>query len=106
MCSRDIVLVLINRWKEGEDDSLARWGRLQLEMRVREVYETYHSFRRLLDPSTSNTIQLERAIIAGAEDSSAAADWLDTFKGHVDVENVLLTGHSFGGGTMVSSYHV
>jgi platelet-activating factor acetylhydrolase len=93
---------LIISWKEGEDSSLARWGRLQLEMRVREVYETYHSFRQLLAGSKTDKSGMNRLIVEGNPDDGALSEWLESFKGHVDVDNVILTGHSFGGGTMVS----
>jgi platelet-activating factor acetylhydrolase len=64
-------------------------------MRVREIYEVYHSFRQLLQNGG------DKVIVANA-DEQVKQTWLETFRDKVDVEEVHLTGHSFGGGTMVS----
>jgi hypothetical protein len=66
---------------------------LQLKTRVREVYEAYHSFRRLLVG--------EADVVMPGADGVKKKEWAESFRDHVDVEELYLTGHSFGGGTMV-----
>jgi platelet-activating factor acetylhydrolase len=60
---------------------------------VREVYEAYHSFRRLL--------AAEADVVMPGADGLKKKEWAENFRDHVDVEELYLTGHSFGGGTMV-----
>lgn len=70
-------------------------------MRIREVYEVFHSFRRLVDhtadESSSGRINLDAA------DEATQRAWLESMSGKVDCSTVDLTGHSFGGGTVVSA---
>lgn len=72
---------------------------LQLDMRLREVYEAYHSFKRLVSGLDDG-----RTIVAnGKADEGLVSSFMESVKGQVDLDNVNLTGHSFGGGTMVST---
>lgn len=63
---------------------------------MREVYEAYHSFRRLL--------AAEADVVMPGADGLRKKEWAESFRDHVDVEELYLTGHSFGGGTMVSTF--
>ncbi|RSH82289.1 hypothetical protein EHS25_005999 [Saitozyma podzolica] len=83
-------------WKEEEDSSLTHFRTLQLKARVREVYEAYHSFRRLLAAEAD----VADVVMPGA-DGLKKKEWAESFRDHVDVEELYLTGHSFGGGTMM-----
>lgn len=82
----------------GTHPSKDRLRSRQLDMRLREVYETYHSFRRLVSGEDEG-----RTIVGTKADDGRAKDFLDSLRGRVDVEDAHLTGHSFGGGTMVSN---
>jgi platelet-activating factor acetylhydrolase len=62
-------------------------------MRLREVYETYHSFRRIL----SGEVKPEFEGIQGDQQ----LEWLASIRDKVDPEQVYYTGHSFGGATVV-----
>ncbi|WVO14537.1 hypothetical protein L204_102172 [Cryptococcus depauperatus] len=82
-------------WKQGEEHS-AEYGRtLQLDIRTREVYEAYHSFKRLLSPTGDEKIRVEN--LSGGDKVS----WVDSFKGKVNLDDLRLAGHSFGGGTIL-----
>ena len=73
-------------------------------MRVREVYETYHSFSRLVSGQSDGKTLFNN----GKADDQKVSDFVASLQGRVDLDHVHLTGHSFGGGTMVSSlslYH-
>jgi hypothetical protein len=70
-------------------------------MRLHEVYETYHTFKRLV----SNP-EKERSRTKINDDKAKepiTTEFLGSLSDRIDFENVHLTGHSFGGGTMVSS---
>lgn len=86
-----------NSWKDG-NASKDKFRSLQLDMRLQEVYETYHTFKRLVsDPTTRAKTRFdEKATSAGID------GWMASIPDKIDFENVHLTGHSFGGGTMVS----
>lgn len=89
--------------ENGTNPSKDRLRALQLAMRVREVYETYHSFSRLVGgQSDGKTIYNN-----GKAEDQKVTDFVNSLQGQIDLDNVYLTGHSFGGGTMVSSclYH-
>jgi len=62
---------------------------------VREVYEVYHSFRRLVSGEDEG-----KTIVADSE-PDLKKTWIESFKERVDFEDVSLAGHSFGGGTML-----
>jgi hypothetical protein len=70
---------------------------LQLDMRLQEVYETYNSFKRLVDnPSERSEIKFDEKA-----DPKQIDGFMTSIPNQIDFENVHLTGHSFGGGTMV-----
>jgi platelet-activating factor acetylhydrolase len=62
-------------------------------MRLREVYETYHSFRRVL--AGDGTPHVE------GMSSGEPLELLASMQGKVDLERLYCTGHSFGGATVV-----
>lgn len=64
---------------------------LQLDFRVREVYEAYATFKRLL--SNDPTVIVEQL----AADKRAA--FVSSFANRVNWDDVRIAGHSFGGGT-------
>ena len=67
-------------------------------MRLQEVYETYNSFKRLVtDPSEQGRTRFDEKATP-----EAITRFMATLPNSIDFENVHLTGHSFGGGTMVS----
>jgi platelet-activating factor acetylhydrolase len=87
------------RWQDGEDTSVDHFRTLQLEMRVREVYETYYGFKALVeDAEQQSTLGVK---IGGMKEDDQMA-LLRSFNNPVDFNDLSLTGHSFGGGTMVS----
>lgn len=67
----------------------------QLEIREREVYETYSSFRNLVEGQ-----KIDDLVISDLK-AEHRDPWISSFKGMVDVEDLHLAGHSFGGGTAV-----
>lgn len=81
-------------WPE-KDDGSPPYDRIdlracQLDFRVREVYEAYAAFCRLMAGS-----QADMEIIEGSPEVVGA------LRGRVDIDNVKLMGHSFGGGTLM-----
>jgi platelet-activating factor acetylhydrolase len=87
---------LMGSWSKG-DSSKDHLRALQLDMRLREVYETYHSFRRLVSSEGGRPkMNDEKA------DEAKTTKFLESITNRIALENVHLTGHSFGGGTMVS----
>lgn len=88
---------LMASWSKGDDSSKDHLRALQLDMRLREVYETYHSFRRLVSSEGGRPkMNDEKA------DEATTTKFLESITNRIDLENVHLTGHSFGGGTMVN----
>lgn len=75
---------------EGEKRSLEHFRTLQLDMRVREMYEAYHSFKKIVEGSDVG--------VTGVEEG-----WFDLWRDKVDTSKVDLTGHSFGSATVVST---
>ena len=98
MCSSNcsVASLILCSWegKEG-GGSLEDARALQLDFRVREVHEVFESFK---DLSSGQAGDLD---ITGL-DKAKAAGWEESFRDKVDTDSVYLTGHSFGGGTMVS----
>lgn len=84
-------------WKNGEG-SKDKLRSLQLDMRLQEVYETYHSFKSLV----SNPEEQGRTRFDEKATPEAISRFMASLPNSIDFENVHLTGHSFGGGTMVS----
>jgi hypothetical protein len=84
------------RWAEGENSSLEHFRTQQLEMRIREVYEVYHGFKKLI----LSEGPAEKVTIAGMDEKESVA-WIESFRNSVDLDDLTLTGHSFGGGTIV-----
>ncbi|KAL1405792.1 hypothetical protein Q8F55_007468 [Vanrija albida] len=64
---------------------------VQLEFRVREMYEAYGTFKRLLGGDSS-------VVVEKLDDASRAA-FIASFGASVDWDDVRVAGHSFGGGT-------
>lgn len=75
---------------------MMRFRTLQLEMRVREVYEAYHSFKRLVVGEDEG-----QGSYLGGLAGEQRLHWLASLRDRVDMDEVYLTGHSFGGGTVV-----
>lgn len=66
-------------------------------MRVRELYETFFSFKSLV-----HTGKVEGVVSKLSE--KEAENWKAGFRDKVDVDDLYLTAHSFGGCTVVSSH--
>ena len=64
-------------------------------MRITEVYEVFHSFRHIVLGTVNNEITVDDLTEPKRE------EWMSSFRNQVDTDNLSLTGHSFGGGTMV-----
>lgn len=82
-------------WEEGEHGTLEKFRTLQLEMRVREVYEAYYSFQRWVKGDSTG-------ITVDGGDRVKMDDFKGSFQDKVDLSKINLTGHSFGAGTAVS----
>lgn len=82
-------------WAEGEEHPVTHARTLQLDIRTREVYEAYHSFKRLLSHEGDSSLKIE-----GLE-GDVRQSWIDSMKNKIDFDDLRLTGHSFGGGTIV-----
>ncbi|WVW85391.1 hypothetical protein I302_107429 [Kwoniella bestiolae CBS 10118] len=95
------------KWASGEDKSLTHFRTLQLDIRSREIYESYHTFKNLI---TNNSLEGNNAYNLLSEvgdnkekekDVEKKKAWIDNLKEKVDFEDLKLTGHSFGGGTVL-----
>jgi platelet-activating factor acetylhydrolase len=73
---------------------LEKFRTAQLELRVREAYEAFYSFKRIAGGDITGTT------FDKAEDERRKK-WLESVRDKVDFDKVDLTGHSFGAGTMV-----
>lgn len=82
-------------WAEGEEHPVTHARTLQLDIRTREVYEAYHSFKRLLSHEGDSSLKIE-----GLE-GDVRQSWIDSMKNKIDFDDLRLTGHSFGGGTIL-----
>ncbi|KAL0247363.1 hypothetical protein I308_104399 [Cryptococcus tetragattii IND107] len=82
-------------WAEGEEHPVTHARTLQLDIRTREVYEAYHSFKRLLSHEGDLSLKIE-----GLE-GDVRQSWIDSMKNKIDFDDLRLTGHSFGGGTIL-----
>ncbi|KAI9637631.1 putative platelet-activating factor acetylhydrolase 2, cytoplasmic [Dioszegia hungarica] len=82
-------------WAVDEDSSLSHFRTLQLQMRLREVYETYHSFRRVLAGEVEPVFEGMKG--------DQPLEWLASLRDKVDPEQVYYTGHSFGGATVINT---
>lgn len=83
-------------WAGESNSSLMRFRTLQLEMRVREVYDAYYNFRQVVEADAGPETSSLRSL------SQDKLPWLASIRYHVDFEEIYMTGHSFGGGTTVS----
>ena len=96
---KDRVLGYIKKdeieWEEGQEKSLEAFRTLQLEMRVREVYEAFYSFKRISNGDVGK-------VTFDKMDAAAQSRWVDSVRDKVDLDLIDLTGHSFGAGTIVS----
>ncbi|WRT68617.1 uncharacterized protein IL334_005595 [Kwoniella shivajii] len=92
------------KWPTGEDKSLTHFRTLQLDIRSREVYESYHSFKRLVENTATSPSSESSNILPEtgekSKDTEKKKDWIRSLKDKVNVEDLRLTGHSFGGGTV------
>lgn len=86
---------LIIRWECGEQTSLLDFRSLQLQLRVREVYETYHTFKRIVSGDLVPTVH-------DTDATGRGVSFLASLRARVELDKVALTGHSFGGATIVS----
>ena len=66
---------------------------MQLELRVQEVYEAYHSFKGVINGDVKPVVHETTAEQADA--------FVDSIRDRVNVEDTSITGHSFGGATIV-----
>lgn len=83
---------------------LKEMGEIQIDLRAQEVYETYHHFAHL---ATTGRDQRTVQIGDSADTpSDQVAAFVESLKGKVKLDEVYLSGHSFGGGTMVRCYPV
>ena len=64
-------------------------------MRVREMHEVFESFKGL-ESGKVDGMEIEGC------DGAKKLVWAEMFRDKVDTTAVTLTGHSFGGGTLVS----
>lgn len=86
-------------WGQGDEGSLKQMGEIQLDMRVREIYETYSHFRHVvLDGRDHRTIRIGDNV-SGNE--GKINTFISSLQGKIDLDNLYLSGHSFGGGTVV-----
>ena len=83
-------------WADESNNSLTQFRTLQLEMRIQEVDEAYHSIRRLVSPSSDEKVIINDLPI------DQRSEWISFFREKVDVEDFSIAGHSFGGCTVVS----
>ncbi len=66
---------------------------------MKEVYEAYQSFRRLVSSATTCNVDISDLA------DSKKEEWISSFRDKVDCNDLYLTGHSFGGGTIVCPAH-
>jgi platelet-activating factor acetylhydrolase len=83
---------------------------MQLDIRVSEVYEAYTSFSTLIKSGSQDLPSFHLYTDDGpppipAQKSKSDVDpkmaWLDSWRNKVDVDDLTLVGHSFGGGTLL-----
>ncbi len=90
---------------------------LQLDQRLHEIYEVYHNFKRLIEFGSKglkdNILDMDDGKPSPSPSSSPSSSsgyegkddggkrFLDGWKDKVDMENITLIGHSFGGGTLL-----
>ncbi|WWC90570.1 uncharacterized protein L201_005506 [Kwoniella dendrophila CBS 6074] len=100
----------------GEPNTLVRIGILQIEIRQREIYEAYHSFKKLVNmdvilnnndqdddgnKSVLNKLNIIIEIDESEDDIEKKVDWIKSLKNSIDIDDLRLAGHSYGGGTML-----
>ncbi|ORX38310.1 platelet-activating factor acetylhydrolase, isoform II-domain-containing protein [Kockovaella imperatae] len=81
-------------WDESNHGTLEKFRTSQLDFRIREIYECLHSFRQLVDGNS------DKKDILGL-DESARGEWIESFRDRIETDQLYLTGHSFGGGTIL-----
>ncbi|WWC90565.1 uncharacterized protein L201_005501 [Kwoniella dendrophila CBS 6074] len=94
------------KWAQGEDKSLTHFRTLQLDIRSREIYESYYNFKNLIQQSstsisTSSVLQEVGSSKEKEKDLEKKKQWVESLSGKVDFDDLRLTGHSFGGGTVL-----
>ncbi|WWC71354.1 uncharacterized protein I206_105309 [Kwoniella pini CBS 10737] len=89
------------KWAKGEDKSLTHFRTLQLDIRSREIYETYHNFKNLINNNHAEFIIPEIGNKEKEKDLIKKKEWIESLNDKVDYEDLRLTGHSFGGGTVL-----
>jgi platelet-activating factor acetylhydrolase len=85
------------RYDNGDDPSLLAFRTMQLELRIQEVYEAYHSFKKVVGGELQPEVHE-----ASAADGEA---FVGSLRDRIDLEDTAITGHSFGGATVVS-FHI
>ena len=86
----------MSRFEDQKAPTLLGIRTMQLDVRVREVYEAYASFKQLCETGAS-----DGKTQIGDLPSEHRSTWMDSWKDKVDMDNLTLAGHSFGGGTVV-----
>lgn len=90
-------------WDADQDGSSTHLRSLQVEVRLSEIYETYESFKRLLvkgqGDNGTTVIRPEEGLEAVS--SADVAPLIEGLGRIVDVNDTILTGHSFGGGSLL-----
>jgi platelet-activating factor acetylhydrolase len=68
-------------------------------MRLREVYEAYHSFQRVISGDVKGDFE--------SMTPDQSLEWIASMRNKVDMDELYYTGHSFGGATVVrrDRYH-
>jgi platelet-activating factor acetylhydrolase len=97
-------------WSPGKTPDVMRLRSMQLDIRVSEVYEAYASFSTLIKSGPQDLPSFHLYTDDGpppvpAQKSKSDVDpkmaWLDSWRNKVDVDDLTLVGHSFGGGTLL-----
>jgi platelet-activating factor acetylhydrolase len=69
---------------ESQDQFLLRFRKQQMEIRVKEVQEAVTVLKQLAN---------------GSQIKNLLNHWLPNFKDRMDLDNIIISGHSFGGAT-------
>lgn len=89
-------------WDADQDGSSTHLRSLQIEVRLSEIYETYDSFKKFVGGGGGSD-----GVVVRAEEGLAAIPIAEVkslatgLEGIADVNDTILTGHSFGGGSLL-----
>lgn len=92
-------------WTPDSDPSSTHLRSLQIQIRLSEIYETYYSFCDLLEQPASvsdskfNKVQIRPE--EGLDPINEASSLIRDLKEITDPSSIVLTGHSFGGGSLL-----